>query len=109
MPSQDVVARFADKVRFPADGHDDEDCWVWVGAKHSRTRGYGKFRYNGVVMNAHKVSYLLFNGDVQEGQVIGHVCNNEQCVNPHHLIAQSQSDNIRYAVICGRHNSCKSS
>jgi hypothetical protein len=54
-------------------------------------------------MNAHKASYLLFVGDVEEGQVIGHQCNNECCVNPFHLKAESQSENMRYCVASGRH------
>lgn len=98
--------RFLDKVAAPADLN-TEPCWMWTGAKHSKTRGYGKFRLGGKVINAHKAAYLLFRGDVADGLVLGHQCNNEKCVNPWHLKAESQSDNMRYAVQCGRHNSQK--
>lgn len=97
--------RFLDKVDAPAD-LDTSVCWYWRGAKHGQGRGYGKFRLGGKVISAHRAAYLLFNGAVACGQVIGHLCNDERCCNPHHLVAQSQSDNIKYAVICGRHNSC---
>lgn len=97
--------RFLDKVEAPLDLTDPTPCWFWQGAKHSRQRGYGKFRLGGKVMNAHKASYLLFVGPVAEGLVLGHQCNCESCVNPFHLEAQSQSENMRYAVQCGRHNS----
>lgn len=58
-------------------------------------------------MSAHKASYLLFRGPVDDGQVIGHQCNNEWCVNPHHLEAESQSQNMIYCVKAGRHGSQK--
>lgn len=99
------ISRFAAKVNFPANMDDSSACWTWTGAKHGQGRGYGKFRLHKRVMSAHKASHILFNGDVDSGLVVGHLCNNEWCVNPHHLVAQSQSDNMSYAVICGRHNS----
>lgn len=99
------IIRFEAKVSFPANMDDTNACWTWTGAKHGQGRGYGKFRLGGRVVSAHKASHILFNGDVDNGLVVGHLCNNECCVNPHHLVAQTQSDNMSYAVICGRHNS----
>lgn len=99
------LQRFSSKVQFPSAQEYETACWIWQGAHHSKNRGYGKFHLAGRTMNAHKAAYLMFNGDVEDGQVIGHICNNERCCNPHHLVAQSQSDNIKYSVICGRHNS----
>jgi hypothetical protein len=101
------LIRFASKALIPDDVNDTVPCWLWQGARHSKTRGYGKFRLAGRVMNAHKASYLLFVGAVEEGQVIGHQCNNEGCVSPHHLKAETQSENMQYCVASGRHNSCK--
>src|SRR5690606_31294900 len=87
------VDRFAAKIEFPPDGPEDTaSCWFWAGARHSRRRGYGKFWLSGRMVNAHKASYLLFRGDVAEGQVVGHLCNCESCVNPFHLVAQSQAE-----------------
>ncbi len=96
------VNRFTKKVAFPVS---DEGCWIWRGAKHSTQRGYGKFRLGGRVMNAHKASYILFNGEVGKGLVIAHQCNNEHCVNPAHLKVETQSQNMKYCVMSGRHNS----
>lgn len=98
--------RFLDKVEAPAD-LDTTPCWHWRGAKHGQGRGYGKVRLHGKLMSAHRASYLLFNGKIEAGMVINHLCVNEQCVNPHHLVQCTQSDNVRYSVICGTHNSCK--
>lgn len=99
------VARFAAKVEFPADLHDNDSCWIWVGAKHGQGRGYGKFSLKGKTISAHKASHLLFVGPVAPGLVVGHQCNNERCVNPFHLKAETQSANISYCVASGRHNS----
>lgn len=98
--------RFLDKVALPADGVEDiKSCWSWTGARHSQKRGYGKFRLGGKVVNAHKASHLLFNGAVPAGYVVGHQCNNERCVNPFHLKAETQKENMQYCVKSGRHNS----
>lgn len=99
------IARFEVKVALPEDLTDIIPCWRWQGAKHSKKRDYGKFRLGGKVMNAHKASYVLFVGEVPEGYVVGHQCNNEWCVSPHHLKAETQTDNMQYCVKCGRHNS----
>lgn len=98
------LIRFAEKVNFPEnDPSNIEGCWTWNGARHSRNRGYGKFRLFGRVMNAHKASFLLFNGMVEDGKVIAHQCNNEFCVNPFHLKTETQSENMQYCVKCNRH------
>lgn len=108
-PRDEDLMRFANKVLLPDDLNDKLPCWLWQGAKHSKKRGYGKFRLtvNGKsqMINAHKASYLLFNGPVNEGQVIGHTCNNEACVSPHHLRAETQKENMEYCMASGRHNS----
>jgi hypothetical protein len=103
------LARFADKVNMPAEGREALDCWIWTGAKHSKEQGYGKFRLkiNGEwkTVNAHKAAYLLFKGPVPAGKVVAHQCNNERCVNPLHLEPETQSENMKFCVKSGRHNS----
>jgi hypothetical protein len=101
------VMRFASKVALPDDLNDSGVCWEWQGAKHGQGRGYGKFHLGGKSISAHKASYILFVGDVEEGQVIGHQCNNEGCVSPHHLKAESQSQNIKFMWYCRRHRKPK--
>lgn len=101
------LERFAAKITLPAPAEEVTACWEWHGAKHSATRGYGKFRLGGKPINAHKASFLMFKGAVGPGMVIGHLCNNERCVNPHHLVAQPQTENMKYCIACGRHASQK--
>lgn len=103
---QDLI-RFANKCLLPDDLEDTKPCWLWQGAKHGQGRGYGKFSLAGKTMSAHKASYLLFNGEIEDGLVVGHQCNNEGCVSPHHLKKETQSSNMQFCVASGRHVSQK--
>jgi hypothetical protein len=44
-------------------------------------------------------------GEIPEGQVIMHACDNPGCINPDHLRRGSQGDNLNDCVAKGRHNS----
>ena len=70
---------------------DKSECWEWKGSIHSR--GYGKFRYSDKTYKAHRVSYELYVGNIEEGLMICHKCHNKKCVNPNHLYAGTAQDN----------------
>jgi len=80
-------------------------CWEWMG---SRTwDGYGRLRVGEKTYRAHRVSYELFNGPIQEGMFICHTCDNPSCVNPQHLFQGSNRDNILDAIAKGHKLSVK--
>lgn len=91
------ISRFEDKyTEEPNTG-----CFLWMGSIRGRM-GYGGYRFQGKMKNAHQVSYILYKGEIPEGKIVCHTCNNPLCVNPNHLYAGTYSDNTRQAVAEGR-------
>lgn len=68
-------------------------CWEWRGermARGARARVYtpeGR-RY------AYRVTYEAINGPIPEGLVACHTCHNPTCINPGHIIAETQAHNM---------------
>lgn len=76
-------------------------CWLWAGSKSPR--GYGSLYVNGKLQLAHRVAYEMRNGPIPAGMVIDHLCKNTGCVNPEHLEAVAQSENVRRGLIGKTH------
>lgn len=72
-----------------------DDCWPWLGAKHSH--GYGQLVISGKRLYAHRVAYELSIGPIPEGYEIDHVkvrgCHKRSCCNPAHLEAVTPEEN----------------
>lgn len=78
-------------IDMPTNG-DPSPCWNWTGTKGGRD-GRGYFSYRGVKWLAYRFVYSLLNGDIPDGDVVRHRCDNHLCCNPYHLELGSQSDN----------------
>lgn len=86
---------------------DERGCWRWISAKLKGGYGSVRFRMNGQIVNlAHRLSYALFIGEIPETLTLDHTCNNEDCVNPHHLVPMSAGDNIRKSISLRRSACC---
>lgn len=79
-------------------------CWEWRGARNEHGYGLVSLARSGITAaRVHRIMYERFVGTIPDEQVIRHKCDNPPCVNPAHLEAGTQYQNIMDMVERGRH------
>lgn len=83
------------------------DC---IEHKQKSATGYGVCFHKKKQQRIHRVAYVLHHGlsieDIR-GKVIRHTCDNPRCINPLHLLAGTQADNMRDLAVRRRNGFLK--
>jgi hypothetical protein len=97
--------RFWSKVQRRESG-----CWEWTGAvtnQYGNCWNYVFPRGGARRTQAHRLSYILAKGEIPEGLQIDHLCKNKICVNPAHLEAVTQRENLLRGDTVASRNAAK--
>jgi len=89
------IQRFRTKYRIDS----TTGCWVWIGSKNKYGKNHfrGSFSWSrtGKCIDASHASWLIHKGPKPAGLYILHTCDNGLCVNPNHLYAGTQKQNMK--------------
>lgn len=77
-----------------------KSCWEYTGG--IGTTGRGMFWLNGKTEKAHRVSWMIYKGEIPKGLLVCHKCDNGKCVNPEHLFLGTHKDNTQDMMRKGR-------
>lgn len=84
----DLKRRFWNKAKILS----DDECWIWTD--FILPSGYGQFRIGDKKYRAHRVAWEYTYGEIEEGKLVLHKCDNKRCVNPNHLYIGTHCDNM---------------
>ena len=99
---EDVAMRFMRRVSMLQ----DDECWPFNGKKDRR--GYSVFHWRAPTEDrarphhAHRMMWLILNGQIPSGKEVCHSCDNPGCCNPGHLWLGTHKENMEDMARKGR-------
>lgn len=97
--------RFWTKVQICSHGEACQDCcWMWDGGLDPYGYGFYSTRLHDAKTNFRvtRLIWVLVYGEIPEGLLMLHRCDNPPCCNPAHLWVGTQTDNQQDSIRKGR-------
>jgi len=93
-----IVARIGDQ--------DFSECILWAGSVNEDGYGVLTLKLGDAVrsITAQRIIYTLFWGEIPDGLVVDHECRNRLCINPYHLRAITNRQNILIGMCVAAQN-----
>src|SRR5690348_11009685 len=85
----------------------ENECWEYNLQRNAQ--GYGKVKWLGKTIGAHRVAAAICLGAPLQGREIQvcHKCDNPPCFNPKHLYIGNASTNALDSIFSGRHKEAR--
>jgi len=77
-------------------------CWRWTACVDGYGYGVIGKDSSGRLAKAHRVSWELRHGEIPQGMLVCHHCDNPPCVRPGHLFLGTNKDNMQDSAKKGR-------
>lgn len=85
----------------------ENGCWIWTGKLNQA--GYGSIRDQGKWIRVHRLTYILFRGDIPAALHLDHLCRVRACCNPRHLEPVTCKENLLRGIGVNAINAAKTS
>lgn len=95
--------RFWDNVKKT----DDDSCWEWTGSGNEKGYGHINGGPDRGSLRANRVAWELQCGEIPDGLIVCHKCDNPKCVRADHLFLGTYDTNNKDRAAKGRSNNDK--